>query len=257
MGAGFWGLAPVLSSGVPNQPRSSTARRERFHAAFAGCVGVFLALVLLKLGNPVILDDRIARPKQFLSVVTDAWPVAWGYLLVVLLAAASFLVLRFKSSAPRWVLWLPLVWLSWQIVASFQTVDARLSTVVLKHFFALAACFYVGHLALGRVKHLGAMWAVLLAAFVLMLGAGFRQHYLGLSQTLAYLEANEQTHWHDVPQDQLDDFVRQARKSLVASESRQGHVDDASFCVRCILNPACAGIDTPLVRGKISQALIL
>ena len=207
---------------------------------FAGFAGAFLALTLLKFVNPVILDHRIEQPRSLAGALTDPWPLGWGYILVALLAAASLVVCwrsgpRMTSSgvgrsnatsttpnlafAPKWMVWLPAVWLGWQFLAATQTVDAGLTAIVLKHFVAVTTCFYVGHFALGRIHHLGPIWVALLAAFAIMLATAFRQHYGGLEQTRNFVEANEKTHWRDLSPEQRMELVRQG----VLIESSDGY----------------------------------
>lgn len=191
---------------------------------------MFLALTLLKLGNPVILDHRTERPADLLAVVMDPWPVAWGYYVLGLFAAVgvvtSFSRRRRPSSSPSvtrpadfgagmkptvraWMVWLPALWLGWQLVAATQTVDAGLTVVVLKHFAAATICFYTGYFALGPIERTGPLWGSLLATFIIMLAVGFRQHYGGLEQTRLYVEANELTGWRELPPEQVQSLVRQ------------------------------------------------
>ena len=228
--AGFHRRSCVSCHCVSKQLPASSPCSKRWEATFAGFAGGFLALTLLKFVNPVILDQRVAPPWNLAGALTDPWPVGWGYVLVALLAAAGVAICRLPgprtascgaggnditstiptlASAPKWVLWLPAVWLGWQFVAATQTVDAGLTAIVLKHFVAATACFYVGHFALGRIQRLGPVWVALLAAFVIMLAIGFRQHYGGLEQTRNFVEANEKTGWRDLSPEQRMDLVRQ------------------------------------------------
>ena len=154
---------------------------------FAGLAGVFAAIVLLKLGNPIILDHLIEPPHRLDEIIFWSWPVNWGYGLLAILALASLAVVRLKTDAPRWIVWLPLAWLGWQFLSATQTVDAALTRETLKHFTGCVVCFYIGLLALGPCKRTTGFWIGLLAGFVGVLMVGFNQHYGGLEETRRFI----------------------------------------------------------------------
>jgi len=106
--------------------------------------------------------------------------------------------------APRWLIVLPLIWLSWQLLAATRTLDGQLTTSTLKHFTACAACFYLGFFSLSRVKRLQPFWAGLLGALFLVLASGFMQHFGGLEETRRYFFLNYvYLHPQEVPPEYL------------------------------------------------------
>lgn len=159
--------------------------------ALAVCTGILLGLALLKLGNPVVLEDRIEPPQNFLEWIIQPWPLDWGYALLAGLALLGFRVWRWRSRVPIWVQALPAVWLAWQVAAAMQSVDARLSGVTVAHFAACVGCFYVGLFALSRVPSATPLWLAWTAGFALMLAVGLQQHFGGLEETRRWFYAYE------------------------------------------------------------------
>jgi O-antigen ligase len=98
-------------------------------------------------------------------------------------AVLGLLTARSNANAPRWLVALPLAWLIWQLVASLQSVEVRLSYPTLAHVLACTVCFYLGFFSLSRVRSLSGFWAGLIIAFLLVLTVGWQQHFGGLAQT--------------------------------------------------------------------------
>ena len=42
-------------------------------------MGIWLALVFVKFGNPVIFGELIELPGSAIELALNAWPTAWGY----------------------------------------------------------------------------------------------------------------------------------------------------------------------------------
>ncbi len=164
--------------------------------------GVFLAFVLLKLGNPVILDHVAPPPGNAFEMIFENWPAAWGYGVLAVVAALAALNWRRPIGVPAWALALPAGWLAWQCVAAMTSVEASLTRVVLPHFIAVVTCFAVG-LCAGAASGARRVWLGLLAGLLVMLGTGFRQQYGGLAANREFFEQNEKTGWKDVPADHL------------------------------------------------------
>ena len=156
---------------------------QRREILFASLTGLVLGLAVLKLGNPVILNEQVARPGSFAEWLTASWPLEWGYALGLIVLVFSFRFWRGTTTVPRWLLALPLAWLFWNFLASFATVDRHLTVVTLKHFVACAAWFYVGFFSLSRVRHPLPVWIGILLALVLVLHAAMDQHFGGLAAT--------------------------------------------------------------------------
>ena len=151
---------------------SSSSDSSIWPKTFAGLTGAWLGLSLVKFGNPVILDRLVESPRGFWEMVFNPWPVAWGYWMLSVLVISGAGVVRFKTSAPRWLVALPMVWFVWQLVAATQTVDVQLTNATLLHFAACNACFYLGLFALSRVRQMTWFWNFLLLGFAWVLWMG-------------------------------------------------------------------------------------
>ena len=187
------------------QPFSPTERlpteSDFWQRVFAGCLGGFLGLSLLKFGNPVILDRMVEPPTNIWEYLLQPWPVAWGYWLLAGLIILSFSVMRLSSETPRWIIVLPLVWLGWQGVAAIKTVDVHLTRVTIIHFATCVVFFYFGLFGLSRVRRPGPFWLGLLLGFGVVLWTGFEQHYGGLEATRQFVYS--QPGWQQYPPEYL------------------------------------------------------
>ena len=151
--------------------------------------GLFLLLCIVKFGNPVIFEEKILAPESLLDVIYSAWPIQWGYVAAGILLVVAFPVANWrKSAAPWWILGSLLLWFAWQFVAATHTVDAKLTSATLRHFTVCVLCFLVGYFALGEVTNRKWIWIGLLIGFVILLKAGFEQHFGGLERTRRYFE---------------------------------------------------------------------
>lgn len=159
--------------------------------------GLWLALVLSKLGNPVIFTSRPGRafeptaaPANVYEVLIGSWPVSWGYALLALLAGATVLAWRRPPAGRGWGVAgaLLLGWLGWQGLSALTTVDAGLTRATLLHFAAAAGCFAAGWGGLGALRELRSVWYGLAAGLVLVLAAALDQHFGGLERTRAAFE---------------------------------------------------------------------
>lgn len=183
-------------------PAAPTASVEWWPAL----AGAFLAVALLKLGNPVILDHIAPPPATTQEILHDLWPANWGYILlapVVLLGARRW---QRPAAVPGWALALPLVWLGWQFISASNTVDEPLTRAVLPHFVATVACFGLG-LAAGRSPGAGWLWPALLVGLLAVLILGFRQQYGGLAANREFFYENERTGWRNVPEETLRELA--------------------------------------------------
>jgi O-antigen ligase len=156
-------------------------------AIFAGLFGVFLGVALLKFGNPPLMEKYNSAPANIYEFLLGfPWPIGWAYAALGVVAVPGLLAARWELNAPRWLVWLPLAWFAWQIVAGLLSVDAALSSGNLWHFAACLACFYLGLLSLSRVERAGCFWCGLLFGFSIMLAVGWEQHFGGLEETRRY-----------------------------------------------------------------------
>jgi hypothetical protein len=148
---------------------------------YALAFGLFLGLCILKFGNPVILDQKIAPPASLSEYWSDSWPTHWAnWFLVPLAAIGAILVAATPASrrprCPRWLLLLPLLWFVWQILSAGQTVDATLTASTLWQYFGCVACYYLGAFLFGSPRALNFLLAGVSAAFVICLIHAVDQH---------------------------------------------------------------------------------
>jgi hypothetical protein len=169
--------------------RKSEPPVDVWEAVFAGAAGLWLALALLKFGNPVILHEQIPRPTSLDELLIQPWPLSWGYALLALVFLAGFKFWRCRTPAPGWLLMAPGLWLAWQCLSAKQTVDRALTAATLPHFIACVGAFCVGLLALARVRRLGPFWLGLAGGFLVVLATGWKQHLGGLEETRRFFYA--------------------------------------------------------------------
>jgi hypothetical protein len=116
----------------------------KWYALVFGC---FLGLCIWKFGNPVILDQKIDAPTTPAEFWTFAWPLHWASWILVPLAAIGIgLAVQQKLAWPqsKWLWWLPLTWLGWQLLATGWSEDMSLTTATLWQFFGVVACYFLG-----------------------------------------------------------------------------------------------------------------
>jgi O-antigen ligase len=164
---------------------------------FAAAFGGWLALALLKLGSPIILNDKTPAPTNLIEILFAAWPVEWGFVLFIPVLALGVKVARWNLPEQRWLMLLPAAWFGWQVLSALQTVDANLSQPTLAHFGVCVLSFFVGLFALGRVGEAHWFWAALLGGFTLVLLIGWHQHFIGLEETRQFFY--QQPNWRDYP----------------------------------------------------------
>lgn len=181
-----------------NQP-TRVSPEGSLPSLFAGAAGALLAISLLKFGTPSVLEQQVSAPTNLLQAVFSQWPIVIGYVLLAGLAVfAAFIWLGRGAGAapatiPTWILWLPLGWFAWQLVASADTVSADLTRPTVLHFGAVTLWFYIGALVLGRVRQTGLFRLTILFGFCCVLWSGVEQRFSGIEQMRDYFYAG-----HDV-----------------------------------------------------------
>lgn len=173
---------------------------------FPGLLGLWIALALVKFGNPVILDHQIPPPSNLLEVMHQSWPVAWGYVLFgVVMVTGIFAAMnppaqrvgatleRERKPGKRQPLatflpWLCWAWVGWQFVSSLQTVSPALTQATLPHFAVCALCFLLGHRAVKISGAIGpnALWLGIAGGWLVVVSLGWCQHFGGLAETRDY-----------------------------------------------------------------------
>jgi len=167
---------------------------------FAGLTGVFLAVALLKFGNPIIFDEKIAAPTDIFEIIFQPWPTRWGYILVGVMVAVGLAVGNWKITLDRksaFGLFLPIIWMAWQFVSATKSVDPTLTRLTLKHFTVCVTCFYLGWFCLSQVQNYRPVILGILSGMGLVILAGWQQHFGGLEETRQFFY--QQPNWRDYP----------------------------------------------------------
>jgi len=173
--------------------------------------GLFLGLAILKFGNPVILDQKIAPPVSPSEFWSDAWPTHWGnWILLPLALTGAALVF---TSKPRWQetrrLWLlPLLWFGWQLLSATQTVDGNLTATTLCQFAGCLACYFIGAFIFGRERAWHWLLIGVLAAFAFCLVRGINQRLFEFPQSRQMLVEGGRTGWTNFPPELLMEMKR-------------------------------------------------
>ena len=112
-------------------------------------LGLLLGLSILKLGNPVILEEQIGQPTGLSEWLSRPWPTRTGLFLLPLVAASILFLTPWRqrltsARLPAWI-WIALAgWLGWQVLSSAQSVDPKLTQLTLPHLLSIAVCFTGG-----------------------------------------------------------------------------------------------------------------
>ncbi|MBL9138531.1 MAG: O-antigen ligase family protein [Verrucomicrobiales bacterium] len=163
----------------------TTDEGDGWGRAFAGLYGLFLALSLLKFGNPVVLDHLIEVPRNLEEWRVFAWPVRFGWMGFGCVAAIGCMVLlrNWSRPEPLWVGFFGIGWLVWQFLALPTSVAPGVSNGVVIHFTICLGCFLLGWMALGRVTESRVFWLCLVLGFCGVLGVAGDQRFGGLEAT--------------------------------------------------------------------------
>jgi hypothetical protein len=202
-------ILPVNSHSNPSpQPSPRLAGRGRGLALgtaniiFALVFGLFLGLAILKFGDPVILDQKVDRPASLSDAWSNAWPphwANWGLLPLALLGLA--LVLRKpknpwpRAAAARWLWFLPLFWIGWELVSATHSVDAALTAVALAQLAGCVACYFLGTFLLHDRRATGWLLAGVLGAFAICLVRAVDQRLYEYPATRQFLLEGERSGW--------------------------------------------------------------
>jgi hypothetical protein len=171
-------VKPVAESAL--SPRESPGRR-----LFPLLFGLLLAISLLKFGNPPIMEQWVSPPTDIYEFIfAGPWPITWAYALTATVLLCG--LINYKLTKPSLVAVIPGIWLIWQLLASWTSVDVGLSALTTKHFIVCICCFYLGYYALSRSNELTLFWGCLVAGFIVVLASGWQQHFGGLEATRKY-----------------------------------------------------------------------
>jgi len=160
-------------------------------------LGIFMALVVAKLGNPVIFKSMEVAPAGLAEVALATWPTSWGYPMLLAAVLSGAMAAKFRAVRPMWIVWLPAVWLAWAAVSCIWSMAPELSRLTIKHFAATVVTFYLGLFVLGPAADSKWFWRMTALGFVFVLMLGIDQQYGGLEATRkAFMEL---PNWKDFP----------------------------------------------------------
>jgi hypothetical protein len=145
--------------------------------------GAFFFVIILKLGNPVILDEFVYPIKNWSDAWEDSWKIKWGYVLFLPVLLAGVLACRWRPLPRRWPLVLPILWLGWQFLSATDSIAPRLSWPTLTHFAVCVALFYLGFFALRGVENPWPIWVGLSLALCWTMHSALEQHFGGIAAT--------------------------------------------------------------------------
>lgn len=148
--------------------------------------GLFLGLCFLKFPNPPLLEHLSTAPTNIWEWALTSWPVRYAYPLLALLVIAGVPLVRWPSGLNWRVAVLPLVWLGWVWLTATFSIDRAISQATCVHFTAGVICFYVGLLVAGRMVQPVYLGLGMLIPFVVVLMAGWQQHFGGLEESQRY-----------------------------------------------------------------------
>lgn len=160
----------------------------RYMLVVLGLVGVLFGLALLKFGNPVIFEGRLRPPASFSEVIYFNWPIRWGWVIAAIVGGLLLPLVRIPPGLPKWLLLVPVLWLGWQWVAAFDSIDPALSRLTALHFTVVVAYFYFGLLATHGISRSLTVWLGIGAGLCLVIFTGFEQQFGGLEETRIFYE---------------------------------------------------------------------
>jgi len=145
--------------------------------------GLFFFVTIIKFGSPVVMDRYIDAPQDFTSAFYGLWPPHWAAWLFVPVALAGLWAIQWDRTKLHWALFLPLVWLGWELVSATQTVSLALTKLSVTHFFVCVGLFYLGFFARKGMANPWPIWAGMGLALCWAMRAGMEQHFGGLEAT--------------------------------------------------------------------------
>ena len=205
-------------------------------------LGLVLGLSILKLGNPVILEDQIGVPGSLMEWIQRPWPTRVGLFLLPIVVLFHLFATPWRerlaaAPVPAWI-WFGLGgWTFWQWLSHGASVDTRLSGLTLPHLLAVSACFILGVLT-GRTRWQPLLIGVGIGATLCWLQA-FNQHTFEFRYAREALVTGQQSGWTNLAP---ADVAELRQNGLIVTTNG---VD--------IANPA---ILDKLARGRVHGSLV-
>jgi O-antigen ligase len=181
---------------------AATRNREPI---FAALFGVIVAIVLSKMGNPVIFKNMEVAPTNLAEAIFATWPSNWyvhaftisALLLVVALIVRQNLWSRIKL-LPAGVVLSSAAWIVWLSFSYPKSVAPDLTGLAYPHLIVSSLLIFLGSAFLTPASH-RAFFRIMIFAFLFALWLGLDQHYGGLEATRkAFYETPG---WENAPQE--------------------------------------------------------
>lgn len=184
------------SPGAAPAPDPVPGFRRVARETFPALLGLWLALALLKLGHPVILDTTIPTPSSLLDWIYQPWPTAFGYAGAAALVALAIVGRPALPARParEWLAALLLGWLAWQAAAAAAASPGpgdALIRATLPHFACCAVAWTLGRIAFAPNSPfpLRSFWLGLAGGWLTVTAIGWRQHFGGLADLREYVRS--------------------------------------------------------------------
>jgi hypothetical protein len=161
--------------------------------AFTWISGLLVMLGILKFGTPIILQDQVETPNEWIEWMFFPWPMETAYVMFAAWVLMGIRALPFRKMTLPKFLWLPLVWLGWQFLSSLFTVDKSLTQTVLAHFIVLIGLFYGGYFLLSQCKNLRGISIMATIGLIMTMWSGTEQKFGGLEATRQMIY--QQSYW--------------------------------------------------------------
>src|SRR5271154_193333 len=168
---------------MPAKQSPAPAGSDSPSPIFAIAAGLFFFVVILKFGSPVVMDRYIDVPQDFTSAYYGLWPPHWGAWLFVPVALVGLWAIELNRTKLHWALFLPLIWLGWELVSATHTVSLALTKLTIAHFVVCVSLFYLGFFARKGMSNPWPIWAGMGLALCWAMRTGMEQHFGGLEAT--------------------------------------------------------------------------
>ncbi len=182
---------------------AATRNREPI---FAALFGVIVAIVLTKMGNPVIFKNMETAPTNLAEIIFATWPANW-YVHAFLCAVLLFVML-WVCEGNVWARLKPIptpvkafhgAWIVWLAVSFLNSISPELSGLAFPHLGITAVVLFLGCVFLREERSSQYFFRVLIFGFAFALWLGLDQHYGGLEATRkAFFESPG---WENAPEE--------------------------------------------------------
>jgi O-antigen ligase len=177
---------PAKQPPAPASPASTSP-------VFALIAGLFFFIVILKFSSPVVMDRYIDVPNDLTSAFYGLWPPHWSAWLFVPVALVGLWAVELNRIKLHWILFLPLIWLGWEMLSATQTVSLPLTKLTMTHFVVCVSLFYLGFFARKGMLNPWPIWAGIGLALCWSMRAGLEQHFGGLEATRRMLKESPES----------------------------------------------------------------